>query len=448
MFIFLVNKKDKRKERLFLLANNKVKIFTKNEKNPFFKPNKEKPKEKQIKDENNQTENEKTENENGDANNNNDMNEDLNISKENDDTQNEVNNSITLEKQKEMQGKELSKINISSKYDKKFNLPKNRMKICEAPTILYDEGFHIAFGGFWSGIIIIKQLIEYNSDIKNNKNRKMNIIKTGEDSPITKMIIDKTETFILCCNLEGTVYIYIIDQNDKLTWNLHKKINEGQGEISSIALNENLSIFTICFKNGYCNSYTFPNCKLFNSFRIEEKDLNSNKFTAKESKDSISDKETPEPQSMPSSNKVYFPDITIISSSPLPCYVFYIKERKSLCIYSINAHFIKEKPLGYDIMENGIKKYTDLYFRDNLFIYNSNKNTIDVHRLIDLKLVISSPVIDDQFIDFQFTKDLDYAFILTKVKQKAVDKSSLMHKILLLRQSTSDTGKNPYFVFN
>ena len=71
-----------------------------------------------------------------------------------------------------------------------------------------------------------------------------------------------------------------------------------------------------------------------------------------------------------------------------------------------------------------------------------------MHRLIDLKLVISSPIIDDQFIDFQFTKDLDYAFILTKVKQKAEDKSSLMHKILLLRQSTSDTGKNPHFVFN
>ena len=446
MFIFLVKKKEKRKERLFLLANNKVKIFTKYEKNQFFKPNKEKekekPKEKPLKDENNKIENE---NEKKDINNEN-RNEDLTVSKEIEDNQNEDNSVTTTEKQKELQGKELSKINLSSKYDKKFNLPKNRMKNCESPTILYDEGFHIAFGGFWSGIIIIKQLIEYNNDTKKNSNRKMNIIKTGEDSPITKIIIDKTETYTICCNLEGTVFIYIIDQNDQLTWNLHKKINEGQGEISSIALNENLNIFIICFKNGYCNSYTFPNCKLFNSFRNEEKDLISNKLMTKGSKDSIGDKETL--QSKPSSNNIYFPDITIISSSPLPCYVFYIKERKSLCVYSINAHFIKEEPLGYEIMENGIKKYTDHYFRDNLFIYNSNKNTIDVHRLIDLSLVISSPVIDDQFVDFQFSTELDYAFTLTKVKQKNEDKSSLTHKILLLKQSTSDTGKNPHFVFN
>jgi hypothetical protein len=278
-------------------------------------------------------------------------------------------------------------------------------------------------------------LIENFNDLKKLRNKKTNVVKTGENSPITKIIIDRTETYSICCNLEGTVFVYIIDPNDQLNWNLHKKINEGQGEISSIALNEVLSIFIVCFKNGYCMVYTFPNCNLINSFRIGEKDFNNNQLINQENKESNMEIEA----------NIYYPDITFISSSPLPCFVFYIKKRKSLCVYSINAHFIKEAFLGYDITENGIKKYTDHYFRDYLFIYNSIKNAIDVHRFIDLELVITSPEIDNQFVDFQFTKDLDYAFILTKVKQKAEDKSSLTHKLLLLKQGQGD-GK--HFIFN
>ena len=229
------------------------------------------------------------------------------------------------------------------------------MSFNKSPTILYDEGYCVAFGGFWNGDIILRQLIE--DDKKKNKNIKINIIKTWELSPVTKIIIDKTETFAICCNSEGIVFIYIIDQNDKLFWNLHKIVNEGQGEITSVALNENLNIFIICFKNGFCMVYTLPNCKLINSFRIEENDLNSNTNINKDNSDMNKENIT----TTPSSNRIYSPDITIISQSPLPCFIFHIKERKSLCIYSINSHFQKEFYLGYEIVENGIKKYTDFF---------------------------------------------------------------------------------------
>ena len=313
------------------------------------------------------------------------------------------------------------------------------MRYAESPTILYDEGFYVAFGGFWNGDIILKQLIDIKIDSKKNKTKKINIIKTGELSPITKIIIEKTETIVICCNEDGIIFIYIIDPVDKLTWHLHKIINEGQGKISSIALNENLSIFIACFQNGYCMAYTFPNCKLFNSFRIEENDLNSNKLSNKDNNESNIETENSITSSI--SNEIYSPDIVIISNSPLPCYVFYLKKRKSLCVYSINAHFLNEIVLGYDICENGIKKYTDHFFRDYLFIFNSLNNTIDVHRLVDLNLVISSPVINYQFVDFQFTKDLDNAFILVKVKQKS-DEKSQKHKMLILKQAPLETGKS------
>ena len=439
MFIFIVKKKDKKKERIYLLTNNKVKIYTKYDKNQFFKTapkDKDKTKEKQIGNDNKDEDKEDIAGE---------QNEAIDSDIKDNEIHNELSSSINnIEKQKENEkktGKEQSTITIYFKYEKKYVVPKYRMNFSDSPTVLYEEGFYIAFGGFWNGDIILKQLIE--SDVKKNKNKKIKIIRTWELSPITKIIMDKTETLVICCNLDGTVFTYIIDQNDKLIWHPYKVINEGQGEISSIALNENLNIFIVCYKNGYCMVYTLPNCKLFNSFKIEENDLNSNIILNKDNNDPDSEIET---TPIPLHNKAYSSDITFISNSPLPCYIFYIKERKSLCVYSINAHFINEFILGYEIVKNGIKKFTDHCFKDYLFIYNAINNTIDIHRLIDLNLVISSPVIDNQFVDFQFTKDLDYAFILTKVKQKNDDKQPL-HKMLLLKQAPCDTGKNQYFNF-
>ena len=375
---------------------------------------------------------------------------------ENEIDQNQSYNSI-LEKQKDndlkLIGKEQSKLNIYQKYERKFSIPKYRMKFNESPNILYNEGFHIAFGGFWNGDIIIRQIIDIKTDSKKTKNKKINIIKTGELSPITKILIDKTDTIAICSNYEGTIFVFIIDQNDKFDWNIHKIISEGQGEISTITINESLFIFIVCFKNGYNMIYTLPNCKLINSFKIEENDLsrrieiqdNNEKSNENESINSTpTSTSTPTPTPIPNSNNIYTPDLTFISNSPLPCFIFYIKERKSLCVYSINAHFLNEYNLGYEIVENGIKKFTDNFFKDYLFIYNSINNTIDVHQLVDMQLIISSPLINHQFIDFQFTKDFDYALILVKVKQQKNDEKS-QNKMLALKQITPESG-NLFFL--
>ena len=433
MFYFLVRKKDKKKERLYLLTNNKVKVFTKNDKIQFFKSTKEKPKVEKEKEKEKKEEEKTPENENDNINvgemlEENELKGETKEEKESEIPNQTPHSSINyIEKQKEYTGKEQSKINIYPKYDKKYTIPRYRMNSSESPTILYEEGFFIAFGGFWNGDIIIKNLIETKIDIKKGKTKKINIIKTEILSPITKMVIDKTETVVICANAEGNVFVYLIDKNDKFYWSLYKLINEGQGEVSSIAINENLSIFITCFKNGYCMTYTLPNCKLYNSFRIEAYDLNKN-LSNKDNNEST-------PDSLLCSN-IYSPDITFISESPLPCFVFYIKERNTLCVYSINAHFLKEVKLGYEIVENGIKKYTDFLFRDYLFIYNSTNSTINIYKLTDLELVASSPIINSQFIDFQFSKDLDTALILVK---KNEDKSQA-YKLLLLKQAQIKEG--------
>ena len=414
-FVFLVKKKDVKKERLFLLIKNKIGVYTK-DKPQIFKSStqKEKPKDKKIGKE-------KEEN-----------NIDLNIGEillesqikpDHEKTEDSVNTSNnqtnTQEQDTESENKNTAKSknkNLRFKYDRKFKVPKYRMNTLGAETTLYQEGSIIVLGGFWNGDIIIEKL----DDNQKVKHKNINIVKTGELSPIKKIIIDKTETFAICVNLEGSIFIYIINIKERLIWNLHKKINEGQGEVASMQINENLGIFIVCFKNGYNMVYTLPNCKLINSFRIEENELNNNMNEENNDNNNI---DIPKYNS---NNNIYAAYLVLISNSPLPSFIFYIKERKSLCVYSINAHFLKEYKLGYEIVNNGIIKYTDYSYRDFLFIYNPINYTIDIHKLTDLTLIISSPVIEYQFIDFHFSAEFDSVYILVN------DKSS-GHKMLIMK---------------
>ena len=102
-------------------------------------------------------------------------------------------------------------------------------------------------------------------------------------------------------------------------------------------------------------------------------------------------------------------------------------------MYSINAQLLNECKLGYPIVNNGIIKYTDYSYRDFLLIYNPINNSIDIHQLIDLNIIISSPFIDYQFIDFHFSSAFDYVYILTN------DKGN--NKMFILKQSDINSKK-------
>ena len=408
-FVFLISKKDIKKERLFFLSKNKVEVYTK-DKPQIIKSNpKEKHKEKE-KDENKEDLNIGVESQ---------ISEDLEKIEDKGNIQNEKNQEPEIEIESKCTLKGQNKA-LRFKQAKKFKVPKYRMNNADSSTILYQEGNIIALGGFWNGDIIIELMDES----QKFKDKNINIIKTGELSPINKIIIDKTETFVISANLEGSIFVYLIDSKEKLIWNLHKKINEGQGEVSTIEMNENLGIFIICFKNGYNMVYTLPNCKLINSFRIEENELNNN---IKE-KNVDNNEDRKENKSDNNTNNVYAPYLAFISNSPLPSFIFYIKERKSLCVYSINAHLLNEYNLGYEIIGDGILKYTDYSFRDYIIIYNPIKYTIDIHKLVDLSLIISSTPIEYKFINFHLSSDFDSIYILANDKNSG-------NKILILKPS-------------
>ena len=317
------------------------------------------------------------------------------------------------------EGKEIIKINLEKKREFKLFSPRYRMENNQSPMIFYNEGKNIALGGFYNGNILVQNL-DNNPDDKKIKTKNIKIYQTNQFSPIIQIVKNNTDNLVICANTLGIIYVFIINQSNKSEWTLYKTIYDHQCEISSIAINDNLNMFISCSKDGYCMSYILPECRLINSLRLTDNSFSN------ENEDKNND-------------NIYYPNIAIISNSPLACIIFYIELRQSLSIFSINGNFIKEEKIDFKIISNGIKKYTDMQFKDYLLIFNPNKNCIDVYNIIDLQPVLSLPPIVHGFVDFVLSNQLDHMLILVKYKGKNEEKNNeainakTTYKILVLR---------------
>ena len=310
-------------------------------------------------------------------------------------------------------------IKIIEKKEETINLAdfKYRNNNNQQPINWLDKGTIIVKGGYWNGDIILKNIIKEkinsNNPNKINDNEEINrifIYTTNEYSPITKIVIDKNETFAICGNENGTIYIYKINQKRKFIWNLYKYINNHNSPISSIGIHENLNIAITCSKNGLCMLYSLPDFKLYNSFIIGKDDNETN-----------------------NEEEYLCPDITLISDSPLPCFIFYINLKRTIYFYSINGHLLKKQKLNYSIQENSIKIYRDYKFIDYLFIYNTRNQTFDLYTMIDFTLIFrSKPLNDDIFVDFVLSEEMDHALVLCKSQ---IEKN---YKLYILKYNEND----------
>ncbi len=113
------------------------------------------------------------------------------------------------------------------------------MNVYEAPTIIYDKANYVAQRGFWNGHILINKLEDTPNPKKDKSQKNINIISTKEMSPITQMKIDLSETFVICTNKLGTIYIFTINPTNKGEWSLKKVIQDNQKEITCLDLNGN-----------------------------------------------------------------------------------------------------------------------------------------------------------------------------------------------------------------
>ena len=320
---------------------------------------------------------------------------------------------------------------INSKKEINLFLPRYKINMKNIPNIFFNKGNCIALGGFWNGHILIEKI---SSLIINDKNEKNNypetkIYSTNEYSPIIHMIIDINEFFVICGNILGTIFIYIINQVDKTDWNLYKILYDHSSPITSISLNEKLNIFATCSKSGYYMIYTLPNCKLVNSYKLQNIINNNNNNDSKNSE-----------------NLNLYANVSLISSSPLPCIIFYFKLRNSLAVLSINGHFINEKKIDFDININEIKIFNDNQFIDYLLIFNNKNESINIYNIIDLKIIMTWTIKNYYFIDFILSKDLDsiYALVNYKISCEEIeeDDNKQSYKILALKYMSA--GKSQF----
>ena len=275
----------------------------------------------------------------------------------------------------------------------KHEINNNKMQ----PKVWLNNGSILVKGGYWNGNIIIQNFVKDrdNHTISKELINNIYVYTTTEYSPITKIIVDKNETFVICGNENGTIYIFSIDIKNKLNWTIDKIINDHNSPIRAIAIHENLNIAIICSENGLCMLYTLPDFKLYNSFIIGKDDI-----------DNIND-------------EILSPDFVLISDSPLPCFVFYINNKKSLYFYSINGKLLSKHALNYELNENSIKLYRDYQFCDYLVLYNSEKKVFELRSLIEFELIGVSPVMNDfDFIDFTFSFDLEHILVFGKNEGK------------------------------
>ena len=287
--------------------------------------------------------------------------------------------------------KNIQRKNIAQKYIVKlpeYKFRQNKEDIYYNASVIFGKGQYLALGGYYNGNIIIKHL-DYKAKQK-DFNKTLFIYSTIEISPIIHIIIDETETYAICGNQFGTVFIYLISPDKKYQWKLIKIINNHNCTITSMAVSENLNIFISCDITGKCMLYSLPRGKLFNSFILEPP---------------LDDDE--QKQNALCKNIIIF-------HAPLPCFIFYIKNMNCLCIYSINGKFLSKHKLDFEIINNGIVKYVDYQYRDYLLIFNSKDNIINIYRGNNFEFVAKSPVIHYKFIDFVLGKSLDQLLILVE----------------------------------
>ena len=303
-----------------------------------------------------------------------------------------------------------------SKFDKKLINPKYRIDMEHTPSIVYDKGNYLIMGGYWNGQIIINYLEDDEKKAKNKTQKYFNILSTNKMSPITLMKMDESETFLICANKIGNVFIFV-NKQDKIEWSIYRTISDNEKEITCLDLNENLNVFITCDKEGYNNIYTFPQCKLFNSFKIKLNEvqlpINNNQNDTNNS--SIVSRSESNMNINIYQNELYA-DIVIISHLPLPSLIFYIRQKKCLCVYSINFHLIMTK-YGFDLVHNGIRKYSDYFQKDYLFIFNKKENTIDIYDTINLNMILRSSKFEYDFIDFCFYKEMENALIMVRTSE-------------------------------
>lgn len=172
--------------------------------------------------------------------------------------------------------------------------------------VIYQKGF-IIIGSYLDGSI------KYFNE-KENKDHVESIQLESNTSPVTSIECVSKSNTILFGTQQGTMMVFeILHKLENFTLNLIDVKNDQSDEIIVITFNENFQIFATVSYDEYIFVYTFPNIKCICSFHF------SNFYATK----------------------------IIISTNPLPMFVFYCEEVNEFKLFTIKKVKLKLREIIY-----------------------------------------------------------------------------------------------------
>ena len=265
------------------------------------------------------------------------------------------------------------------------------------PLKIFNKSNAIVFGGYWSGEIMIVNLQQ------KQPNQIETLYQNPEKSKVTCIEIDSFDTFLACGTEIGFVFVYQIQQTDqhKITLDKYRTLSEHKHQIVDIVITNKLNLLVSLSINGYVAVYTFPALKLINLFFVHENVSNC-----------------------------------VISSCPLPCYVFLVNHKQSLKSYSINGQFLNEIEVKGEVTE--VKVAKDVEFSEYLLC---GTKTLNGHCEIQ---ILNLPYLekDSNLKKIVFESELrcmdlaeDHSFMMLVLQKLNDDKPEL----IMIRENKNET---------
>jgi hypothetical protein len=202
------------------------------------------------------------------------------------------------------------------------------------PLKIFNKSNTIVFGGYWSGEIMLVNL-QHKQPLQIEK-----IYQNSEKSRVTCIELDSFDSYLACGTEMGFVFVYQIKSQTNsfnITLNKYTTLTEHKHKIVDIVITNKLNLLVSLSVDGYAAVYTFPAFKLINLLFVH---ANISKC--------------------------------IISSCPLPCFVFLVNNKQQLKTYSINGHFLNEIEVEGSVTE--FKAVRDIEFSEYLLCGLKNPN--------------------------------------------------------------------------
>ena len=288
------------------------------------------------------------------------------------------------------------------------------------PFIIYHKEKYIIKAGFWDCRLEINALLT-EADKKEKEEYISQTIFTPYCGPIIILKMTSNEKLLFCGTKDGSIIIFnvngpILEKN--------KILYSHSGQITSLAINENLNMFASSSIDGYINLYILPSFSIIRSIQISQKDnIDINDSSYEESK----------------KNEYLYADNIFLSSSPLPCFVIYILIQKIFRIYSINGELIGKVE---EEKESGNIKcpliFQNLNFNDFL-IYGTEDGFVKIRSFPNMNLISSIKPFEGQEIKtLELSPDKRFCYVWSHKDKIAVIEDDNTHTGFEMKENADE----------